>query len=145
MSTKNKFHVQEYVYDFDVSGGAQGTIALHSLDNKAVIPSGAIIKDVTAKVVTACTSGGSATVDWGNGDDPNGYAAAVAVGTLVDNYVTSAAGEGSALLWDDTNDHLIPLNVSTAADGQFSVTIATADLTAGKILFIVEYLMPTEA
>lgn len=146
MSIKNRIHVQEYIYDFDVDGGAQGAINLHAKDNKSVIPVGAIIKGVTAKVVDACTSGGSATVIWGNGDDADGYSGAtVAVATLVDNYVTNGWDNGAALLWDDTNDHPIYQNVSTAADGQFIVTIATADLTAGKIVFLVEYYMPTEA
>lgn len=146
MNIKNKLHVQEYIYDFAVDGGAIGEINLHAKDNKAVIPVGAIIKGVTAKVVTACTSTGSATVIWGNGDDKDGYSGAtVAVATLADNYVSNGWDSGAALLWDDTNDHPIYQNVSTAADGQFIVSIADVALTAGKILFMVEYLLPTEA
>ena len=146
MGIKNKVLVQEYIYDFDVSAGAQGAINLHALDNKAVIPVGAIIKGVTAKVVTECTSGGSATCIWGNGDDADGFSGAtVAVATLADNYVSNGWDNDAPLLWDGTNDHPIYVNVSTAADGQFIFTIATADLTAGKILFMVEYLFPTES
>lgn len=147
MSIKNMKHVQEYIYDFSVDGGTNGTaISLHSKDNKAVIPVGGIITAVTAKVVTACTSGGSATVEWGNGDDSNGYSGtAIAVGSLTDNALFNGWDNAAALLWDDTNDHPIPVNVSTAADGQFKILINTADLTAGKIVFLVEYLMPTVA
>ena len=65
--------------------------------------------------------------------------------TLVDNYVSNGWDSGAVLLWDDTNDHAIYQNVSTAADGQFIVSIADVALTAGKILFMVEYLLPTEA
>lgn len=145
-SILNKTHVQEYIYDFAVDGGATGAISLHAKDNKSVIPVGAIIQRVTAKVVTACTSGGSATVIWGNGDDADGYSGAtVAVATLADNYVANGYENDAALLWDTTNDYPKYVNVSTAADGQFIMTIATAALTAGKIVFLVEYLMPTEA
>lgn len=137
--------VQEYVYDFAVDGGATGAINLHAKANKAVVPVGAIIIGVRAKVVTACTSGGSATVAWGNGDDADGYSGtAIAVASLTDNALFNGYDNGAALLWDDTNDHVIDVNVSTAADGQFIVTIGTADLTAGKIVFMVQYLFPTE-
>lgn len=146
MSILNTIQVQEYVYDFAVDGGTNGTaINLHAKDNKAVIPVGAIITDVTAKVVTACTSGGAATVAWGNGDDADGYSGTtIAVASLTDNSVWSAGVQGSeALIWDDSNDHNIHLPVLDAADGQFKLLISTADLTAGKIVFMVTYLMPT--
>lgn len=143
---KNLKHpmVAEYIYDFDEDGGATGAINLHAKDNYDVIPVGAIIKRVTAKVVTACTSGGSATVAWGNGDDADGYSgAAIAVASLTDNALFNGYDNGAALLWDDTNDHAIDVNVADAADGQFIVTIGTAALTAGKIVFLVEYYSPT--
>ena len=136
--------VQEYVYDFAKDGGAQGEIFLSSKAGYAPIPNGAIIKDVTMKVVTAFTSGGSATLAVGNDDDADGYVGATAVASLTDNAVFNAAGAGSALLWDDTNDHMIPLPVINEDDGEVSVTIATADMTAGKALILVEYLLPNE-
>ena len=136
--------VQEYVYDFAVDGGATGEIFLSSKDGCSPIPNGAIIKAVTMKVVTAFTSGGSATLAWGNDDDPDGYSgSAVAVASLVDNFVANGWDNGAALLWDDTNDHQIPVPVINEDDGEFSVTIATAAMTAGKALFLVEYLLPT--
>lgn len=137
--------VQEYVYDFDVDAGAQGEIFLSSKAGYAPIPNGAIIKAVTAKVVTAFTSGGSATLSWGNDDDPDGYSgAAIAVASLTDNAVFNGWDNGAALLWDDTNDHQIPVPVINEDDGEVSVTIGTADMTAGKMLILVEYLMPSE-
>ena len=146
MSFKNMgVQVQEYVYDFDVDGGAIGEIVLSTKANKAAIPVGAIIKRVVAKVVTAFTSGGSATLEWGNGDDPNGYSGAtIAVASLTDNALFNGYDNAAALLWDDTNDHPIDVNVADAADGSFSVTIATAAMTAGKAIFLVEYYMPSE-
>ncbi len=143
----NKRHIAEYVYDFSVDGGTKDSaISLHSKDGKAVIPVGAIITGVTAKVVDACTSGGSATVEWGSGDDSDGYSGtAIAVGSLTDNAVFNGWDNAAALLWDDTNKHIIYQNVSTAADGQFKILINVADLTAGKIVFVVDYILPTEA
>jgi len=136
--------VQEYVYDFAVDGGAVGAINLHAKNGKAVLPVGAIVKAVTMKVVTAFTSGGSATLAYGNGDDADGYSgSAIAVASLVDNFIVNGWDSGAQLLWDDTNDHQIPVNVADAADGQFIVTIGTAAMTAGKAVFLVEYLMPT--
>lgn len=145
---KNAEHVQEYMYDFSVDGGVNGSaINLHAKANKAVIPVGAIITDVTAKVVTACTSDGSATVAWGNGDDEDGYSGTtIAVASLTDNAVFYPGAQGSEeLLWDDTNDHVIHYPVTTAAQGQFKLLISTADLTAGKIVFMVKYYLPTVA
>lgn len=146
MAFKNSgVQVQEYVYDFAVDGGAVGTVDLHAKANKSVIPVGGIIKSVTAKVVTACTSAGAATVAWGNGDDADGYSGtAIAVASLTDNALFNGWDNAAALIWDDTNDHQIPVNVADAADGQLIVTIGTAALTAGKMVFLVEYLLPTE-
>lgn len=138
-------HVQQYIYDFDVDGGAQGEIFLSSKAGYAPIPNGAIIKAVTMKVVTAFTSGGSATLAWGNDDDPDGYSGtAIAVASLTDNAVFNGWDNGAVLLWDDTNDHQIPVPVINEDDGEVSVTIATADMTAGKCYIFVEYLMPSE-
>ena len=143
MFKNDGLHVQEYVYDFSVDGGATGEIVLSTKDNKAALPVGAIIKSVTAHVATQCTSGGSATLAWGNGDDADGYSGAgIAVASLTANALFNGWDNGAALLWDDTNDHQIPVYVADADAGKFSVTIATAALTAGKVVFMVEYLMP---
>ena len=139
-------HVQEYVYDFSVDGGAASEIVLSTKAGKSAIPTGAIIKRVTAKVVTAFTSGGSATLVWGNGDDADGYSgSAIAVASLTDNALFNGYDNGAALLWDDTNDHPIDVNVADANDASFSVTIGTAAMTAGKAIFLVEYYLPSES
>lgn len=136
-----QMNVQEYVYDFSVDGGAQGSIDV--ADKANVVPVGSVIKSVRAKVLTACTSGGSATVEWGNDDDADGYSgSAIAVASLTAGAVFNGYDNGAALLWDDTNDHMIDVNVADAADGAFKVAIGTADLTAGKIVFYVEYYSP---
>lgn len=146
MAFKNDgVQVAEYVYDFDVDGGAAGTIDLHTKANRAVIPVGGVVTAVTMKVVTAFTSGGSSVLSWGSGDDADGYSGvAIAVASLTDNFLATGWDNAAAELWDDTNDHMLYKNVSTAADGQLIVTIATADMTAGKAIFLVQYYMPKE-
>jgi len=142
----NKEHIAEYVYDFSVDGGANGTaIDLHDKAGKSVIPVGAIITDVVAKVVTACTSDGSATVAWGNGDNADGYSGTtIAVGSLTDNSLWHKGVQGTeALIWDNTNDAPKYVNVADAADGQLKLLISDADLTAGKIVFVIKYYLPT--
>lgn len=144
MSFRSEKHLQEYVYDFDVDGGGTGEIFLSSKAGYAPIPNGAVITAVYGTVVTAFTSGGSATLAWGNDDDPDGYSGtAIAVASLTDNSVFNGWDNGAALLWDDTNDHAIFPKVVNEDDGEFSVTIATAAMTAGKMHFAVEYFMPS--
>ena len=146
MGFKNEVSYQEYVYDFAVDGGATGAIVLSAKPGKQNIPTGSVIKSVRAKVITALTSGGSATMAWGNGDDPDGYSGTtIAVASLSLNATFNGYDNAAALLWDDTNDHPLEVNVSTAADGRFDVLIATADMTAGKMVFMVEYYMSPDA
>lgn len=133
--------VSEYLYNFSVDGGATGAIVLSDNDNKASLPLHAIVKEVHARVISAVT-GSSSTLAWGNTTDADGYSGtAIAEATLVADYVHNGASNGAALLWDDTNDHYIPFLVNSANDANFSVTVGTADLTAGKVLFYVEYLL----
>lgn len=135
--------VQEYVYDFSDDGGAVGAITLSTKDGVDPVPTGAIIKRVSAKVLTAFTSGGSVTLAWGNGDDADGYSgSAIAVASLTANALFNGYDNGAALLWDDTNDHAIDVNVADSDDASFSVTIGTAAMTAGKAVFLVEYYLP---
>lgn len=143
MSWKNAGMLhQKYLYDFSVDGGAVGTISLSGKDGYKSLPDEAIVTLVVAKVVTTCTSGGSATIAWGNTTDADGYSgptpavAGFAAGTLFDGKANAAA-----LTWDDTNDEVILFNADSANDRDFSLTIATAALTAGKIEFTVHYYL----
>ena len=144
MSFKNDgVQTQEYVYDFDVDGGATGAIVLSSKPNKNNIPIGAVITRVTAKVLTALTSGGSATLAWGNGDDADGFSGVTAaVAGFGANVLFNGWDNAAVLLWDNTDDHAIDVNVSTADDGRFDFEITAAALTAGKMVFMVDYRMP---
>lgn len=143
---KNIKNVQQYEYDFAVDGGSQGDIVLSDKAGKNPIPIGAIITDVTAYVKTAVEGTGSSTVAWGNDDDEDGYSGAtVAEATMVANYVHNGSTNAGALLWDDSNDHPINFYVADADDGDFIFQIATGDLTAGQVIFMVEYLAPDTA
>lgn len=134
--------VQEYVYDFAVDGGAVGAISLSSKAGFASLPDNAIVSEVVAWVETACTSGGSATLAYGNTTDADGYSgAAIAVASLTEDAVFNGFDNAAALLWDDTNDHKIHFIANSANDRDFSITIATAALTAGKVRFAVSYYL----
>ena len=138
----NSMHVQKYVYDFDVDGGATGAIDLSAKANAAPLPDNAIVESVVAFVETAIV-GTSSTLAWGNTTDADGYSGtAIAEATLVADYVANGWDNGAALLWDDTNDHIIHFLANSANDRDFSVTIGTANLTAGKVHFFVKYYLP---
>lgn len=135
MSVKGKMNYAEYIYDFAVDGGAQGEIVLSSKDNKSSLPEGAVIHDVKAKVLTLFASGGAATLAWGNSTDPDGYSgSAKALGALAADAVFSGLADSAALANSAVG--------SADNDQNFSVTIAAADMTAGKAVFMVEYYLP---
>lgn len=135
--------VQEYVYDFAVDGGAQGSIILSDKAGASNLPVGAMVLGCDAKVITAVLSGGSATCEWGTSGDTDGYSGtAIAKATLVADYAKNAEEGAGALLWDDTNDCSKSYVVTNAATGTFYFKINVADLTAGKLVFHVRYLLP---
>ena len=149
MSFRNSgVHVAQYVYDFDVDGGGSGTGDTFDLAAKAgapVIPQGAVIKGVCMKVVTAF-AGATSVYSWGTSAAGDGYSGtAIAVASMVDDFVVNGYDLDASLLWDGTNDHPIYIAVNSAADASFEFTIATADATAGKAYFMVEYYYPSES
>lgn len=132
-------NVQQYVYDFAVDGGATGAISLSSKAGYAPLPDNAIVFNVVLQVITAVV-GTSSTLAVGNTTDPDGYHAAIAEATLVADYVAGVGVSTHQLIWDDTNDHVVPFLCNSANDRDFSVTIGTANLTAGKVVFYVMFL-----
>ncbi len=139
--SNNGLQVQEYVYDFAVDGGVYTTaFDLSAKAGYAPLPTGAVVVDVVYHVNAAVT-GSSSTIIVGDGTDDDGYVKSTAEATLVANYCAKGVG---ALIWDDTNDVLLPNRISaTATTGRFIMTVGTASLTAGKICFMVHYLMPS--
>lgn len=139
---KNRYNTQEFLYDFAVDGGAVGTIVLSSKKGKNPLPVGAIVKGVTARVMTAPLSTGSATVSWGHSTVTAYSGTAIAIASLTLDSLHTGRVSGS-LIWDDTNDRDLPILVSdVTTDGTFKIAIAVEALTAGKIIFTVEYLDP---
>ncbi len=133
--------VQEYLYDFSVDGGTAGAIDLSAKDGYHVLPQNAIVIEVYARVITA-VAGTSSTLAWGNTTDADGYSGtAIAEASLTADSLHLGAGNGAALLWDDTNDHYTGFLVNSANDADFSCTIGVANLTAGKVAYYVKYLL----
>ena len=113
----------EYLeYDFSKDTGAQGTYWLGKFQHKALIKSAVVF------VETACTSGGSATVAVGTTTaDPDGFldATSGAVANLIDD----------AALTETTAANLV-----VAANEYVIFVIGGADLTAGKVKVIIEWV-----
>jgi hypothetical protein len=127
---ENYKQVGMWEYDFAKDGGAVGDITLRG----PKLPVGAIVTgEGWVKVYTAVTSDGAATV-------------ALKITTAED--VLAATGKASftlnALL-DAVPDEAAAnaITVATAAKG-VTATVATAALTAGKFVVILEYIVPTD-
>ena len=118
-----------FLYDFDGLGGAQGSLTMTAEDGTAqTIPGNAIITNAYAEVETAVESSGSATVALGLVANTDAFVAATAKGSL-----------GLGVVLNTAND----LPLKSAVPGSVLATVATADLTAGKIRLYVEYIEGT--
>lgn len=128
-------NVMKCVYDFAVLGGATGSVGLlDDQGNAAVLPKGALISNVQAFVVTAPLSTGSATVALKLLTAAD-LLSAVAIASLSINKSFTGvplAGAASA-----TSTFVGPVTAVTGT--QVSATIATAPLSAGKIMVHLEY------
>lgn len=113
-------------YDFAVKGGAQGAISLG-----VVIPDKAIVTKSFFHVKTAFTSGGSATVALGTGEAANDIKTA----TAFDDAAYAVGNIGAGI-----SDGAVANMKKMTADRTIKLTIATADLTAGKVIIFVEYV-----
>lgn len=107
-------------YDYDVHGGAIGTITL-PLD----LPDNAIVHDGLIDVVTAPTSDGSATI-------------ALGLNTTTDLKTATAIASYSGIV------AMIPVGtaataVKLTADRSLQLTIGAAALTAGKLNIFMNY------
>lgn len=142
-SFKNQKHSQEYVWDFSVSGGTSNTsIELSAISGKSDLPVGAVVEKVSYKVLTDLVSSGSASVTVGNGDDDDGYIDDVLSTGLDANGVSNSYEKAGALLWDNSNDAPKNLYIDDATTGAFNIKF-NANVTAGKILFWVDYYVPS--
>jgi hypothetical protein len=115
------------VYDFSKQGGAISTLSLlDELGKACVLPNKAIIRDVLIDVVTAPTSGGSATIAVGSGAATNDLKAATAIASYTGLVAGIPVGTAATA-------------IKLSADKTPSVTIATATLTAGKLNVHIKY------
>jgi hypothetical protein len=112
-----KMEICEVTYDYSVDGGAAGALDLFTADADLVI------HRVTAKVVTAVTSGGAATVEVGKSGDTAGLVAQTGKASLTAGVVVDSKIGGYKL----------------ASGAKIIQTIGTAALTAGKIKYLIEY------
>lgn len=113
------------LYDFTVSGGAQGAIALTDLNGNAVtIPANAVITNCVSDVLIPFTSGGSATV-------------ALGLTGNTDAFIAATAFNNAAFVGTDAQNNEVPVKPATAVS--VLATIATADLTGGKMRLIIQY------
>ena len=125
---QTKLLLQAY-YDFSKQGGAVGTMNLLDCNgHPASLPMGAVITDTIIDVIVAPTSGGSATVALSSGVTAADLKAATAIASLP---VGLAAG---------TQIGTLATYLKLTADSSYmQMTIGTAPLTAGKMIFAVEF------
>jgi len=116
-------------YDFSKDGGATGALDIFTAAADIVIT------HAHYSVATACTSGGSATVIYGVtgttnlfGNTTQGAVASLTAGAVV----VPPAVEGTP--------NTLALPVELASGSKVLMTIGTAALTAGKIMFVIKYV-----
>ncbi len=125
---KEQKGVAQGQYSFAVQGGAVGTVNLKDADGKDLkLPANAIITNVIIDVLTAPTSGGSATI----------AVSAVSAGDLL---AATAIGSVTGIVQG------IPANsvgtaIKLASEKTVTASIAVAALTAGKFNVQVEYIV----
>tara|TARA_R110000824_G_scaffold192052_1_gene374030 strand:- start:2630 stop:3151 length:522 start_codon:yes stop_codon:yes gene_type:complete len=130
---------QKQTYAFKWTFGTDtATVAEHNLKdplgNALSLPVGFVVTGGWLEVVTAVTSGGSATIivgTQGTSNDPNGFVTSIAKAALTANTVHPFDG---ALAHNTT---AAGKRIVTTAD-PVSITIGTAALTAGKFYVYVE-------
>lgn len=124
-----------YLYDFSVDGGATGAITLTAQGN--ALESGLVVEDIQVYVETAFDDAGdTATVTLGHAGDADGYMADFMTAAETANTIVRVGEQAGALMWDDTNDHLISYRITSSANAIPLITIGTEALTQGKAHFI---------
>lgn len=130
-AVNNNKNMYRFTYDFDVLGGAVGTVQLKDDQGlPAVLPAGAIIQRSYVDVVTAVTSGGAATVALRSVNAADILGATAIAGLVVGKVEGIQVGSMATA---------IKMPSTTPYTGQaVSATIAVAALTAGKFYLFVE-------
>ena len=126
----NSEFVAEYTYDFAKHGGSVGFKSLKGAGSNA-LPSNAVVLSGYYQVLTALTSAGNPTLAIGDAAAGGKYLAATAYNNAAfDANVPKAIAIG------------FPGLVSSANIANVGVTIASTDVTAGKIRIVLQGHIP---
>lgn len=120
--------VFQFVYDFSVLGGAQGTINLTQING--ALPNKFVVQNVIVDVVTALGSGGAALAALTTGQSAGDLQAA----TVVAGAPWSSAGMKATTILLGT----IATQVKMTATRTPALVVTVADLNAGLINVFVE-------
>jgi hypothetical protein len=123
--------VAHAIFSFAVDGGVTGLITPVST---AVIPANAIIIGGTVNVVAAVTSLGSATLSVGTSAGSSASALLAA---------TAKASLTLAAILNAVPTLAVPVKMSAA--GSITVTVGSADLTAGKVEIFLFFVVASNA
>lgn len=129
---------QSFAYDWDVTAGDDGTTGAVNLgdltrnDHIGDLPADFVVVNAVFIVRTAFV-GATATVEFGNTDDPNQYIASSAI-TVIDA-AEDVIGGAVATITPRSND---------AASSDVIVTVGTANLTAGAGTLVLAGYMPND-
>lgn len=128
------------VYDFDVHGGAVGTINLDVL-----LPANTIITRGYIHVLTAVTTGASGTLSFGLNSNVD-LLAATAAGSLTANAIIPLIPGNTADLDGNAASGGVaasrPLRLT--AERELKAAVATGALTAGKVAIVLEFDGPMD-
>lgn len=124
----NAESIVRVTYDFSKDAGAVGVLDLFEAQGDMVIT------EFYANVKTACTSGGSMTLDVGVvGGDTDILADDIAVASLTaESFHIPPVVEGTP--------NVLALPMKLASGGKVAMQIKTAALTAGKIEFVLKFM-----
>lgn len=124
-----------YYYDFSEHGGAASAITLTAVGN--ALESGLVVEDIQVFVSTAFDdAGNTATVTLGHAGDADGYMADFMTAAETANTIIRVGEQAGALMWDDTNDHMVSYRITSSANAIPLMTIGTEALTQGYATFI---------
>lgn len=121
--TSRQFKVYQFWYDFATHGGAQGAITLTKRGGAVAqaLPDNFVPIHVAMEQELAFTSGGAATVKLG-------------IAAVTDAIITSQAFDHAQYAINKVNVGVVATSLlKTTAATDLTLTIATADLTAGRV------------
>ena len=142
---KDCIQQMKYVYEFAKDGGAIGAIALRPWVAGVQLDEGMIVTGFSLYVEAAITSAGSHTVTLGTGADADGFLVDFAALATANAVLAPGVVDG-ALVWNTTTDSQIHYRVGAAANTKsLALTVATAALTAGKLVLTLDVMLPSAA